>query len=163
MKKIKLITYPNEILRLPSIDITDPKHPDINDLIEKMIIIMNKHNGIGLAAPQVGINKNLIIINTDDGPLPLINPQIIDFSQDKVCGEEGCLSIPTVWGMVDRSQKINLKALSNKGKKLRFDASALFARVIQHEVDHLHGDLFTDKTKNITKGHFNRNLESRKR
>ena len=112
---------------------------------------MQQKDGIGLAAPQVGENIRLIAIKGDNGPLIMINPQITKRSFAKQWGEEGCLSVPHTFGQVQRHKKVNCIYWDEQGKKQKIQASELTARVIQHEIDHLDGILFTDKAENIRK------------
>ncbi|MFA6215910.1 MAG: peptide deformylase [Patescibacteria group bacterium] len=125
---------------------------EIKQLISDMEKTMVEKDGIGLAAPQVGKNLRIVVISTADGSLVLINPKILRKSWRTEIQEEGCLSFPEIFGLVKRSLKIKLVALDRTGKKIKFKASGLFARVIQHEVDHLDGILFIDKAKEIVKG-----------
>jgi peptide deformylase len=117
------------------------------DLEETMI----KKEGIGLAAPQVGENIRLIVVNTKKGPILMFNPRIMKKSWLKEWGEEGCLSVPLVFGDVNRHKKITCVFCNRKGAKEKINASGLLARVIQHEIDHLDGILFIDKAKNLKK------------
>ena len=125
---------------------------EIQQLILDMEKTMKEKDGIGLAAPQVDQSIRIIVINTEDGSLALINPRILRKSWKKEIMEEGCLSLPEIFGLVKRSTRIKLMALDKNGKKIKFQASGFFARVIQHEVDHLDGVLFIDKAREITKG-----------
>lgn len=113
----------------------------IADLAQKMVAA----DGLGLAAPQVGKNIRLVVINTEDGPQAFINPFVFWKSLKKEIGEEGCLSIPNVWGLVKRSKSLILTYYDNHAKKHRLQAQGLLARVLQHEIDHLNGVLFIDR------------------
>lgn len=153
-KALPLTFYPTKSLQEPSrtltaAEISDPK---LLELIEDMAVTMKKERGIGLAAPQIGRNIRLCIIDLKDGPLPLLNPVVVSKSWRKETELEGCLSIPKVFGMVKRSRSITVKAVTPAGKKIEMEASGLLARVIQHEVDHLDGILFIERTKDITEG-----------
>lgn len=149
---MEIVRYPNKILRAKSKEISDFESPDIKKLIAEMIPTMKNANGIGLAAPQIGKNIRLTVIETKNGPLPLINPKIIKKSFKKEISEEGCLSLPGVFGTVKRHKKIKFKALTPEGQEMIYDAEGLFARVVQHEIDHLDGILFIDKAIEITEG-----------
>lgn len=144
MSRLKIIIKGNKILRERSQEIAKIS-PEIKQLILDMAQTMKKDNGIGLAAPQVGQNIRLCLISTENGPLALINPKIVWKSLRTEIEEEGCLSCPDDWGPVKRSKVIYVKALNDKGKQIGFRAQGLFARVIQHEVDHLDGILIVDK------------------
>lgn len=117
-------------------------------LIRNMAETMYHANGVGLAAPQVGISKRVIVVDIGEGLYALINPEIIakDGIQD---GPEGCLSVPGMTGEVMRSNHITVKALNEKGEPVILDAEGFFARAIQHEIDHLNGILFIDKAKHL--------------
>lgn len=144
MSSLELIKEPNPILYKKSrkiVQITD----DIKQLIFAMKKIMKNNNGIGLAAPQVGKNIRLILISTEKGILPLINPVIYRKSLRKDTEEEGCLSCPGANIQIKRSKIIYVKALNQEGQEIKFRAEGLFARVIQHEADHLDGILITNK------------------
>jgi peptide deformylase len=128
------------------------KHIDasVRSFIEKMKRVMKQNNGVGLAAIQLGEPMRIIVCEIDDKFYTFINPEIIKFSSNTSIAEEGCLSLPNIYGEVERPEKITLKAINFDGKKIKIKAYGLLARVIQHETDHLDGILFTDKAKNIT-------------
>jgi len=153
MSKYSIITIPNKILRQKAekIPADEIKNGDFLNLMQEMTKLMLTHDGIGLAAPQVGQSIRLIVINTAGGALPLFNPRIIKKSWRKEIEEEGCLSVPKTWGDVKRHYKITVTALDTKGEKITFEAKGLFARVLQHEIDHLDGILFIDKAIKIRK------------
>jgi len=109
---------------------------------------MKKANGIGLAAPQVGILKRVIIVDIGEGLNVFINPEIIEMDGE-IIDVEGCLSIPGVYGEVARPQRLKVKAKDEKGLEFELEAEGLFARAICHEIDHLNGVLFIDKANNI--------------
>lgn len=117
----------------------------INDLIDNMFETMYAADGVGLAAPQVGILKRIAVVDIREGnKIVLINPEIIE-REGKAIMEEGCLSIPGRAGEVIRSEKIKVKSLNRKGKMIEFTATGFEARAVQHEMDHLDGVLFIDK------------------
>jgi peptide deformylase len=117
----------------------------INDLIDNMFETMYAEDGIGLAAPQVGILKRIAIVDIqEDNKIVLINPEIIE-EEGKAVMEEGCLSIPGETGDVIRAEKIKVRTLDRDGNEIEFKAEGLEARAIQHEIDHLDGILFIDK------------------
>jgi peptide deformylase len=122
-------------------------------LAKEMLQTMYSSNGIGLAAPQIAINKSLLVVDTQpdnpaNPPLILINPVIKSFSRDLCSAEEGCLSIPNVFLPVVRPQAIEVSFKDEHGKPRKIKASGLLARVIQHEMDHLKGILFVDRVEN---------------
>lgn len=146
---MEIVVHPNEILRKKSSDIKPENVLSYKDFLPDFIKTMIEKDGIGLAAPQVGKNINLITINKlaakSDEHLILINPKINYYSPKTSIAEEGCLSVPDIFGDVERSEKIRIKALNPAGEKFNLKAKGMLARVIQHEVDHLNGILFIDK------------------
>lgn len=152
MSQSTIIQYPSNILRNISQAIKKEEIPKVIKIIPDMIRILEKYNGIGLAAVQIGILQQLAIVKTKDGIITLINPKIIKKSWKKMVEEEGCLSIPEVYGLVKRPNKITVATINAEGKRVTFQAKGLFARIIQHEVDHLNGVLFIDKAEKITMG-----------
>lgn len=120
-----------------------------NDLIDNMFETMYAEDGVGLAAPQIGISKRIAVVDVrEDNKIVLINPEIIA-EEGKAIMEEGCLSIPGETGDVIRSQNIKVKSLDRKGNEIEFEAEGYEARAIQHEIDHLNGILFIDKVVKI--------------
>ncbi len=144
MSRLNIKINPDSILREKTKKIAKIT-PEIERLIFDMAQTMKKAQGAGLAAPQVGYNLSLCLINTDKGPLALINPQITWKSIRTDIEEEGCLSVPETFGLVKRHKIIYVKALNQKGQPIKFRAKGFFARVIQHETDHLKGVLIIDK------------------
>lgn len=117
----------------------------IKVLVEDMIETLHKYNGVGLAAPQVGILKRVIVIDTYDGSdvLVLINPKIIKTKGEQTV-EEGCLSFPNQYAKVVRTKEVIVEALNEKGEKIRVEGKELLAQALMHEIDHLNGILFVD-------------------
>lgn len=114
-------------------------------LVDDMMRIMRKANGVGLAAPQLGILQRVIVIAPDDiRPTGLINPKIIK-AEGEQTGQEGCLSIPGLYGDVKRYDYIEVEAIDRRGREVVFELEGMPARVVQHEIDHLDGILFIDK------------------
>jgi peptide deformylase len=105
-------------------------------------------DGVGLAAPQIGIPKRIIVLDIGDNFIELINPEIISQEGSQI-GREGCLSVPDTVGLVDRAKKIKVKGLNRNNETVEFEAEDLLARVFQHEIDHLDGVLFIDKAVQI--------------
>jgi peptide deformylase len=127
---------------------------EIRELIQKMREAMKKANGIGLSANQIGLSYRVFVAQIPDGQgkmkfYAIFNPSIEKFSNEKDVLEEGCLSIPEMYGEVERHSKVTLVGFDQNGKKLKIKAWGLLARVFQHEVDHLDGKLFIDKAKNL--------------
>ena len=113
-------------------------------LIEDMIDTMYDADGVGLAAPQVGILKRLFVIDIGDGPLVFINPEILETTGSQT-GDEGCLSVPGRYEEVTRANYVKARALNEKGEEFEIEGEELLARAILHEYDHLDGTLFVDK------------------
>ncbi|ADL12952.1 peptide deformylase [Acetohalobium arabaticum] len=115
-------------------------------LIKNMQDTMYDASGVGLAAPQIGISKRVIVVDVGEGPLALINPEIVESSGSEI-DEEGCLSIPNENGNVERAARVVVDALDSDGREVEIEAEGLLARVLQHEIDHLEGILFVDKVE----------------
>jgi len=158
MKK-KIVLYTNQKLREKSTRVLKIDN-SVKKLIKDMIDTMKADNGIGLSAIQIGKSKRVIIyeyikpkkskdLNSEIPLKVLINPEITNFSRKKKTDEEGCLSFPNLYGIVERSTHIKVTALGLDGKKIKFGAKGLEARIIQHEIDHLDGILFVDHLKNL--------------
>lgn len=163
---MKILTVPSPILKekAKKIGLVDNS---VKKIISEMIKTLKKEGGIGLAANQLGKLIRIIVIESKgqlskDKPdverpiIPLtvlINPEIIETSSEKEPDIEGCLSIPNVWGEVPRYNKVTVKGLDKNGKKIKIKASDLFARVLQHEIDHLDGILFTDRIVDLSTLH----------
>ncbi len=152
--KLNVLTHPNKTLNTPSAPVPDAdiQSEKIQTLIDNMIETMAAENGIGIAAPQIGENVRIIIAETKKGPQAFINPKIISTSNTKIDFQEGCLSIPGVWGIVERHKSCKIKAKDRNGDPVRIKADKLLSIVFQHEIDHLDGILFIEKAKKITKG-----------
>jgi len=146
MLKLRILTAPDPVLRKKSAEVKDPSDPFIQRLILNMKKTLKQENkGIGLAAPQVGVNKRVIFVHLWHSEHILINPRLTYKSREKEVSEEGCLSLPGVFLNIERSKKVRVKALDQGGKKIKIKARGLLARVLQHEIDHLEGILITDK------------------
>ena len=135
----------DEILRKKSreVDVVDDK---IKELLQDMVETMHKYNGVGLAAPQVGVLKRAIVIDLYDGnePLMLVNPRIIKTKGTQEV-EEGCLSFPNEYAKVVRPKELTVEALDREGKKFKLKAKDLLAQAVAHEIDHLDGIVFIDR------------------
>lgn len=119
------------------------------ELCADMARTMTEKDGVGFAAPQIGKNIRLIVVNTKNGPVCMINPELKKKSWRKEWGEEGCLSVPNKFGQVQRHKKVECIFMDTEGKKHEMSCEGLMARVMQHEIDHLNGILFIDKAKKI--------------
>jgi len=153
---LPIVTLPAISLRRRSTEI-DPEFlttPEFKELIKNIIPTMYHDDGVGIAAPQVGYNIRLCVIGREAIPgkkddLVLINPTWEKTSRKKESDLEGCLSIPKTYGKVTRYKDIAVKAWNEKCEEIKFEAHGYFARVIQHEVDHLNGILFIDKARGV--------------
>ncbi len=122
----------------------------IRTLLTDMAETMYKANGVGLAAPQIGESICVVVIDVGEGLIELINPVIIR-KEGSETDTEGCLSVPDFYGEVERAAKVSVEYLNRFGKRRRITATGLLARCLQHEIDHLHGQLFIDIAKNLHK------------
>lgn len=156
--RLNIIAYPNKILRNKNKEIGEI-NKDIKNLALDMIETMHKSDGVGIAAPQVGVNKKIIIVNWEDEDLVLINPVITKKSFFKYMDKEGCLSFPGLEIMVKRPKKIAVKALDYSGEKIRVKAEGLFARILQHEIDHIEGKLLIDYASKEEKNKYDKSLK----
>ncbi len=143
----KMVKYGSDVLRevaQPVEEITD----DIRQIVDDMLGTMYTSEGVGIAAPQIGISKRIIVVDVNPydpshKPIVLINPEIVE-REGEVDTEEGCLSVPEISGTVKRSEKVTVEGLDLDGKKVRIEATELLARALQHEIDHINGVLFID-------------------
>lgn len=139
---LSLKIYPDSVLR----EVCDPVErfdSELSDLLDAMLRLMRANNGIGLAGPQVGITRRLFVCEIQGRSLCLVNPKILE-GDGKADLVEGCLSLPDVQVDVTRNREIQLTAYDPSGRQKQLKASALWARVIQHEIDHLDGVLICD-------------------
>ena len=118
--------------------------PEVLALADSMIETMGKTNGVGLAANQVGVSERVIVLDVGDGPVVLINPQIVK-SKGTEKRVEGCLSLPGLYGEVPRPTHVIVKGLDRTGKVVRIEAEGLLAQALSHELDHINGMLFIDR------------------
>lgn len=154
MAILPLTHYPTRTLKQPSRDLTlkELQSAEIARLIRSMEQTMRRARGIGIAAPQVGENIRLALVDTRHGPIVIGNPTITRGSLRKINGEEGCLSVPGVFGEVKRFRAISVHYLDEHGEAHDDRVEGMLARVFQHEIDHLNGTLFIDRVKHISHG-----------
>ena len=162
MSLLDIIIYPDKRLRKKCAPVKKVDK-SIRDLLDDMAETMYNAPGVGLAAPQIGKNIRVIVVDIslkDEDPelIELINPEITSF-RGKQVGEEGCLSVPSLVGNVRRNKDIVVKGLDRRGKEISFEASDLLARVLQHEIDHLDGILFFDRMSKLQKELFKKKVE----
>lgn len=143
-----ILTYPDPFL-LKKASLVTRVDDKIRDLIGDMFETMYASSGVGLAAPQIGVGKRVIVVDVspvEEGiaPLALINPGIIE-RKGSVEGTEGCLSLPGIEGVVPRAEWVKVRALDTFGRPVTFETEGFLARALQHEIDHLDGILFIDR------------------
>ncbi len=150
----EIVTFPNEVLRKKADPVT-VFDKELQVLVDDMIETMREAPGVGLAAPQIGLSKRLVVIEFGseyDETIPkqvfvLANPEIIDRSDETVRGIEGCLSVPDLVGSVDRAAVVTVRAQDPTGKTIKIRAEGWLARIFQHEIDHINGVLYTDRAE----------------
>ena len=150
-----IVIYGNEVLRKQCEEIA-PDYPEVKKLVEDMFQTLGEAEGVGLAAPQVGVLKRVIVIDTHDEeegeaprPLFLVNPEIIARSEEKICHEEGCLSVPDQHAEVMRFAEVRVRYLDYHGEAREVAADGLLAIALQHEIDHLDGILYIDRISRL--------------
>ncbi|MBD8915793.1 MAG: peptide deformylase [Lachnospiraceae bacterium] len=122
--------------------------PRIATLIEDMIDTMYEYDGVGLAAPQVGILRRIAVIDIGEGPIVLVNPEVIETSGEQT-GEEGCLSLPGKSGQVTRPNYAKVRAFNENMEEYEVEGEELLARALLHEIDHLDGHMYTEKVEGV--------------
>jgi len=118
--------------------------PEVLELADQMIKIMNKNKGIGISAVQVGVPVRLIVVKNCEEYYALVNPEIKSFSRREVVYSEGCLSFPGLFKEISRPETVKVEAITLEGKTIEIEADGLMARTLEHEIDHLDGVLFID-------------------
>lgn len=146
--KRPIVKIPAGVLRQKAAEIPRVLHRH-KVLAENMVRIMRDAHGVGLAAPQLGLLERVIVVSPDRRPVIMFNPRITAQEGTQV-GEEGCLSIPGLYGDVERAKVVEVTALDKKGRETVYELEGLAARVVQHEIDHLDGVLFIDKVDPAT-------------
>ena len=140
---LEIKKYPDSILKKKSEEVKEV-NDGIRRLIVNMLETMYTDQGVGLAAPQIGILKRILVLDVGEGPKVFINPRILA-RKGKEISEEGCLSVPEVFLKIKRAKEITVEALNEKGEKFRVEAAGLLARCLQQEIDHLNGALILDR------------------
>ncbi len=160
MAILDIVTFPDPFLRLKA-KAVKKFDKDLQDLIDNMFETMRNEPGVGLAAPQIGQSLRLVVVEyaeepeEEDAPAPkpkryvLVNPEIVERSEEMVEGMEGCLSVPGLMGKVNRHEAVTVKAQTRHGKPQKVKAQGWMARIIQHEMDHLDGVLYIDRASEI--------------
>ncbi len=148
MSKLDIITLPDPVLRQMCVPV-ERVDDALRRLVDGMLEAMYEAPGIGLAAPQVGVSRRVIVLDVSErdgekNPIVMVNPEIVRFADERRTYEEGCLSIPDVKVEIERPAGLTVRFLNRNGQRQELDASGLFATAIQHEVDHLDGRLIID-------------------
>lgn len=152
---LPILTFPHPVLRANALPVTFPLNATLRKLTADMFDTVRRADGIGLAAPQVGQSVRLVVINLEKNGVPafaLYNPRIVKRSLRKLTLEEGCLSIPGIFGMVRRPKRVTVEAENAQGETVRFTDDGWIARVAQHEIDHINGKLIVDIITRYTQG-----------
>ncbi|MBN1780001.1 peptide deformylase [bacterium] len=146
----KIVTYPDPVLRLTAdpVEIFDEA---LHDLLDEMQEIMYADDGVGLAAPQIGLSKRIIVLDDGSGPMAFLNPEVISCNEETETVEEGCLSLPDIRVPVSRPTQVRVTAQDASGQPVTIDADGLLARIFQHEIDHLNGKLIIDHVSAVHK------------
>ena len=161
----EIIGPSNPVLRRKAKAVDNPNTAETQQLIEDMIATMRDAPGVGLAAPQVAVSQRIVVIESAGVPddLPedveppepklyvIVNPEIVNRSDELVEGNEGCLSLPGYAGTVERHKAVTVKALNRRGKPIKIKAHDWLARIFQHEIDHLDGVLYIDRASKVWK------------
>ncbi|MDH5611952.1 MAG: peptide deformylase [Gammaproteobacteria bacterium] len=164
MAQLEILHYPDNRLRTKAKPV-EKVDDQIRRLVDDMFETMYKAPGIGLAATQVNVHQQVVVIDISvekDQPLCLINPQIIE-SDGEEESEEGCLSVPDIYDKVRRAERVTVRALNRDGKEFTLKADGLLAVCIQHEIDHLQGNLFVDYLSPLKQQRLRKKIEKSRR
>jgi len=167
MAILPILTAPDPLLKKKSVDVVEV-NDDIRTFLNDMVETMYDAPGIGLAAPQVGVLKNIIVVDVSEDdenniPMKMINPKITWASEELSSYEEGCLSVPQSYAEIERPSKVRIKYLDETGTEHEIDADGMLATCVQHEIDHLEGTLFIDHMSRIKRSIIMRKLTKMKK
>lgn len=167
MAILPILTAPDPLLKKKSVDVVEV-NDDIRTFLNDMVETMYDAPGIGLAAPQVGVLKNIIVVDVSEDdenniPMKMINPKITWASEELSSYEEGCLSVPQSYAEIERPAKVRIKYLDETGTEHEIDADGMLATCVQHEIDHLEGTLFIDHMSRIKRSIIMRKLTKMKK
>lgn len=145
----EILKNPDPRLRINAedVDVSEITTPEYQAFADQFAAFMIKEDGVGLAATQIGLNKRIIAVQEGNSVVVYANPEIIKSSASIYESEEGCLSVPGIFGLVERAKKIRFRGINRHGRRVELDASGFQATIYQHEIDHLNGVLFIDKAK----------------
>lgn len=166
MALLEIRKYPDEVLKKKAEPVSE-FNGNLQKLIDDMIETMYKANGVGLAAPQVGVLKRLIVVDTsprepNQSLIVLINPEIVN-AEGEILSEEGCLSLPGFITRLNRKEKVLVRGLNREGREIEIEASGLLSRALQHEIDHLDGTLLIDRISPLKRELFRRKYQKIKK
>lgn len=165
MAKLKVYEYPHPILKKKAVPV-EQVDDEVRALLKDMLETMYEEIGVGLAAPQIGVSKRLVVIDQardeeDPHPMYLINPEIVERSEEKVTCEEGCLSVPDQRAEVERHASVRVKYIDYDGNQQDIWAEDFLAIVMQHEIDHLDGILYIDRISRLKRQMLVKKLKKR--
>jgi peptide deformylase len=146
MARLEILRYPDPRLHTVARPVADVDER-VRRLVDDMLATMYEAEGVGLAATQVDVHERVIVIDVSDGrdsALVLINPELVDRSEEMTLGDEGCLSVPDIYDKVPRHARVRVRAADRSGEVREFDADGLLSVAVQHEMDHLLGKVFVD-------------------
>ena len=146
MALLPILRYPDPRLHTVAAPVAEVDE-QVRQLVDDMLQTMYESDGVGLAATQVDVHRRVIVMDTSeqrDQPRVLINPELVKISDEMMVGEEGCLSVPTIYDAVPRHARVTVRALGRDGQPYEFDAEGLTAVCVQHEMDHLLGKVFVE-------------------
>lgn len=163
MAILPILVAPNPVLKQKCTPV-ETVDDEIRQLLDDMLETMYDAPGVGLAAPQVGVSKRVIVVDCaprdgDPEPMKLVNPEIVEQSKDLSVYDEGCLSFPDQYAEVERPSKVTIRYLDETGAEQSVDATGLLATCIQHEIDHLDGIVFVDHLSSLKRGMIMRKLQ----
>ncbi|MFH0791764.1 MAG: peptide deformylase [bacterium] len=159
---LPIIKYPSPILKKKAEKVKNIDE-DVRELIRQMKETMAASDGVGLAAPQVGVSKRIIVVNTKKGPRAFINPEVIESGKKRKKSQEGCLSFPGLWLKIVRPKTVKIEAIDENGREVKIEAKEISAIVFQHEIDHINGIEFIKRASIIEKIKAHRILAQLKR
>lgn len=165
MAVLEILKYPHSVLKKRSQEV-ERIDENVRQLIQDMTETMYDANGVGLAAPQVGVNKRIIVLDVspmdpEQDLFALINPEIMA-EEDEIDHEEGCLSVPECQETIKRKQKVRVRGMSPEGKEVELEAQGILAIALQHEVDHLNGVLILDRLSGLKREIYRNKLKKKR-
>lgn len=158
-ESLRIRVFPDPVLKMQTVSV-DKFDTELADFVEKMRIAMEAHDGVGLAAPQVGVSKKIALVARDDALYVLINPRLLEQSGEQD-GEEGCLSFPGVYANVKRPERVKIVAQDLTGQERTYEVDGFLARAFLHEMDHLDGKLFIEYLSSLKRGMIRKKMYKR--